>query len=367
MRKAQGSSPSGWRRSPRRGKWTERPGVGERDHAGALAGGEHQGGVEAGPDSVMADDRVRAGLPAEEPQAHARYPRIGLVGRLEHAGQRRRPEHPAVLVGAAAQQGRGVAGHVAGGGVDRAAAGRHDLAVGDRPEPAGAQQVAGGQAGAHQPGPGEVGVVHAERPEHALAEVAAERDTADILDDLAERGEAVVGVGPLSARLDIDVQAAPVVSGERGNRAPGPCPPAQRRPEQVGGLAHRPDSGGVGQQVPQRGRAEARPGRYQPVGGQVVTRGGVEVDQPLLLQLHHGDRGDGLGDRGDPEDGVLIDRRPGRDVGDAVPVEPGQGPVADHRHRQAGDRPAVEDLADPGGQVGLIDCCGLHNCSSRAS
>jgi AraC-like DNA-binding protein len=31
---------------PRRGEGAERPGVGERDHAGAVAGGEHQGGVE---------------------------------------------------------------------------------------------------------------------------------------------------------------------------------------------------------------------------------------------------------------------------------------------------------------------------------
>jgi hypothetical protein len=267
-----------------------------------------------------------------------------------------------VLVGATAQQGRGVAGHVAGGGVDRAATGRHDLSVGDRLEPAGAQHVAGGQAGLHPTGPDEVGVLHAERSEHALAEVAAERDAADILDDLAERGEAMVGIGPLGARLGVDVQAAPVVPGEWGDRAPGPRPPAQRRAEQVGGAAHRPDPGGVGQQVAQRGRAEARPGRDHPVGAQVGTRGRVEVDQPLLLQLHDGDRGDGLGDRCDPEDGVLIDRRPGRDVGDAVPVEPGQGPVADHPHRQASDRPAAEDLANPGFQIELIDSCGLHGC-----
>jgi phosphate transport system protein len=34
----------------------------------------------------------------------------------------------------------------------------------------------------------------------------------------------------------------------------------------------------VGQQVPQRGRPEARPGRDQPVGVQVATRGRIEVD-----------------------------------------------------------------------------------------
>ena len=59
-------------------------------------------------------------------------------------------------------------------------------------------------------------MVHAERSEHALAEVAAERDAADILDDLAERGEAMVGVGPPGARFGVDVQAPSVVPGERG-------------------------------------------------------------------------------------------------------------------------------------------------------
>jgi hypothetical protein len=92
-------------------------------------------------------------------------------------------------------------------------------------------------------------VVHAERAEHALTEVAAEREPADVLDDLTERGEPVVGVGPLAARLDIDVQAAPVVLGERRGRAPRPRSPAQRRPEQVEGVAHCPHSGGMGQQV----------------------------------------------------------------------------------------------------------------------
>jgi hypothetical protein len=114
----------------------ERPGVGERDDTDALAGGEHHGGVEAAPDPVVTDGPVSAGLVAPEPQAHARYPGIGLVVGLEHRGKRPGLEHRAVLVGAAAQQRGGVAGHVAGGGVDRAAAGYRHLAVGDRLEPA---------------------------------------------------------------------------------------------------------------------------------------------------------------------------------------------------------------------------------------
>jgi hypothetical protein len=49
---------------PRRGERAERPGVGEGDHAGALAGSEHQGGVETGPDPVVADGGVSADLAA---------------------------------------------------------------------------------------------------------------------------------------------------------------------------------------------------------------------------------------------------------------------------------------------------------------
>jgi hypothetical protein len=103
----------------------------------------------------------------------------------------------------------------------------------------------------------------------------------------------------------------------------------------------------MGQQVPQRRRPEARLGGDQPVGAQVVAGGRVEVDQSLFPQLHDGDRRDGLGDRVDPEDGVLADRRARLDVGDAVPMKPRQGSAADHPHRQAGHRPAVEDLGDP--------------------
>jgi hypothetical protein len=118
--------------------------------------------VEAVPDPVVTDGPDSAGLAAPEPQADARYPGIGLVVRLEHPGKRLGLEHRAVLVGAAAQKRRDVAGHVAGGGVDRAAAGWHYLAVGDRLEPARAQRVPGGQAGPHPLGPEQVGVLHAE-------------------------------------------------------------------------------------------------------------------------------------------------------------------------------------------------------------
>src|SRR5574341_683710 len=43
------------------------------------------------------------------------------------------------------------------------------------------------------------------------------------------------------------------------------------------------------------------------------------------------------------------------DVGEPVPVEELQGPVADHAHRQPDGGPAVEDLADAGADRKLVD------------
>jgi hypothetical protein len=85
-----------------------------------------------------------------------------------------------------------------------------------------------------------------------------------------------------------------------------------------------------------------------------VAGGGVEIDEPLLPRLQHGDRGERLGDGGDPKDRVLGHGCVRRDVRDAVAVEPLQRPVADHPHRQAGRRPAVEDLMDPGLHLELV-------------
>ena len=196
---------------------------------------------------------------------------------------------------------------------------------------------------------------HAERAEHVLAQVAVERGSGDVLDDLAERGEPVIGVRPLGAWLGVDAQAVAVVLGQRGHRPARGHAPAQYRPQQVGGFAYGPDPGGVSQQVPQRGRPEPRPGGDQPEGAQVAAGRRVQVNKSPFLQLHDGDRRDGLGHRGDPEHGVRADRRARAYVGDAVPVEPRQGSAADHPDGQASDRPAVEDLADPGRQRTLIE------------
>jgi len=104
----------------------------------------------------------------------------------------------------------------------------------------------------------------------------------------------------------------------------------------------------VGEQVAHRRGPEAGLGGDQPVGAQVVVGRRIQVDQPLLGQLHHGDRRERLGDRPDPEHRVPSDGCVRRDVREAVGEEGLQGPVADHAHRQADGRVAVEDVVDAG-------------------
>jgi hypothetical protein len=127
--------------------------------------------------------------------------------------------------------------------------------------------------------------------------------------------------------------------------------------EQVGGVDDLGDAGGVGQQLADGRRPEAGLGRDQLVGAQVVVGRGVQVDQPLLGQLQHRDGGEGLGHRADPEDRVLGDRRARGDVGQPVPGEPLQAPVADDPDGQADGRVAVQDPVDPGPQRALVDQC----------
>jgi len=188
-----------------------------------------------------------------------------------------------------------------------------------------------------------------------LAEVAVEGKPADVFDDLAQRGEPVIGVGPPGARLDVDAQTPSVVLGKRRRRAVHSRAPAKGWLQQVRGFADRANSGGMGQEVPHRRRPEARLCRYQLVAAQVVVGGRIEVDQSVLPQLHHGNRREGLGDGGDPEDRVLGDRCVRRDVRYTKAVEPGKGSVSHHPHGKAGGRPAVEDLANLGPYLELIN------------
>jgi hypothetical protein len=109
------------------------------------------------------------------------------------------------------------------------------------------------------------------------------------------------------------------------------------------------------QQIPDRGGAPAPISPDQPEGAQIVICRSVQLEQSPLPQLHHSDRGEGLGDRPDPEGRVFVDRSVGFDVSDAVSVEELGGPVADHSQHQADGRPAVHDLIDSGADLLLIN------------
>ena len=132
-------------------------------------------------------------------------------------------------------------------------------------------------------------VRHPEGLEDVPAEVAVERLTADVLDDLTQGGEAVIAVGKGGAGLRHQPDTAAVVLGQRRQRLPYlhavkrwtaiERPP--RRMEQIAQVEHVGNPGGVGQQMPQRRRTPSRLGRDEFVGAQVVVGGGIEIDQSL--------------------------------------------------------------------------------------
>ena len=163
----------------------------------------------------MEDEAVAGGLGAEEPEAHARQPRVRLVVGLEHRRERRRLEDAPVLVGATAEQRRDEAGQVARGRVDPAGAGADQVEIRNGLRTATSERVARRQPRGDPIRADEIAVGHAERLEDALAEVALERHPAHVLDDLAERRVAVVAVGEGRAGLDDHPQPVAVVLGER--------------------------------------------------------------------------------------------------------------------------------------------------------
>ena len=163
---------------------------------------------------------MAGGVGAEEPETHARQPRVRLVVGLEHRGERRGLEHAPVLVGATAEQRRDEAGHVARRRVDPAGAGADPVAIRDGLRATASERVARREPRGDPIRADEIAVGHAERLEDALAEVALERHPAHVLDDLAERRVAVVAVGEGGAGLDDDPQPAAVVLGERRQPLP---------------------------------------------------------------------------------------------------------------------------------------------------
>jgi hypothetical protein len=270
--------------------------VGERHDGETVVGGQEDLRGEGRHHALVLEHSMSPCVATEERQALARDPGVRLVLGLEHRGQRRGLEHGAVLIAATTEERREVAGHVPGRRVGAAPGRRHHLVVGVRLGATGAQVVAGGQ-----PRPGrlrwhEVGVDHAEGGEDVLAQVAVERLPDHVRDELAQRGEPVIGVPPPRPRLGDDAQAGPVVPGRRRQRSSDSHGLAEQFPAHAGGMQHLADPSGVSEQVTHRGGPPRRIRRQKSEGAQVVVRRRVQVDQRLLHQLHHGDRGEGLGE-----------------------------------------------------------------------
>ena len=119
-----------------------------------------------------------------------------------------------MLVAATIEERGKVAGHVPGCRVGGGASRGDHLVVGVWLWDAGTKVVAGGQPGAGRLGSDQVSVGHAEGCEDVLAQVAVEGLAGHVLDELAQRGEPVVGVPGAGARLGPDGQGA-------GGRGPG--------------------------------------------------------------------------------------------------------------------------------------------------
>jgi hypothetical protein len=99
----------------------------------------------------------------------------------------------------------------------------------------------------------------------------------------------------------------------------------------------------------------------QPKCAKVIVCRRIKIHQPLFPQLHYGNSGEGLGDRSDPKDGVLSDRRLGPDIGKAVPMEPRDAAVIDDGDGQSCTRPAIKKLSDCRLQVEVIDSFVRHD------
>ena len=198
-------------------------------------------------------------------------------------------------------------------------------------------------------------MVHPQRFEDALAQVILEWLAGDVLDDLSERCESVVAVGPLGSRLDLNWQALAVVLTQRGcARSPRPNARADTRLQQVPDPPPIANPSGMGQKMAHRW-TKALLGRHQPERAKVIAGGHVQVHEPPLAQLHHRDRGERLGDRPDPEHRVIRDRLLGFNVRDAVAKEPLQRSVAHDNDSEPGGGPAVQPLGHLELQIELVD------------
>ncbi len=104
----------------------------------------------------------------------------------------------------------------------------------------------------------------------------------------------------------------------------------------------------MGEQVAERWRAPTRVSGRETVGREVLPYRGVEVDETLLPELHEGDGGEGLGDRGDSEHGATRDRRRRGDIGATVTPEVGEATVTDNADGQSHRRLVGHDPVHQG-------------------
>ena len=170
-----------------------------------------------------------------------------------------------MLVGAALEQGPCVADEVLQGGVHATATPSDPVAVRYRPRPRAAEGVPGGETGRERRSAEEIRVHHPHGPEDALAEVSVQRQTADVLDDLAQRREAWIAVGECGAWVRYDFESIAVVITQRRQRLTerdaedrrAGVPGTPTEVEQVPEVTRIRDPGGVGQQMTDRGLPEA--------------------------------------------------------------------------------------------------------------
>ena len=188
-----------------------------------------------------------------------------------------------------------------------------DLEVLHRLEALARRLVADRQPLAHARRALEVGVLHPERLEDALAHHLRERAPAQVLDDQAQQREAVVGVGPLGPGRDRGSQRAGVVLAQRRRGSPGFAPsPITGRARSDGRRSSPSPLVWVSRWRTVTGAGASMRARV----AEVVDRG-VELERALLDQLHHRDGGHRLGDRADAEHRVALHRAPGVRVGHA--------------------------------------------------
>jgi hypothetical protein len=223
--------------------------------------------------------------------------------------------------------------------------------VADQARAVGTQCVPRREATADAIGSDQIGLLHAERLEDVLAEVALQGSPGHVLDDLAERGKPVIAVDVPHAGFCDQAQTAPVVLGEGGHRPSELHHLSKGRHERSREMDALGEPGGIGQQMTHRRGPVCGVRGNQLVRDQIVVRGSIEIKHPLLPQLHHGDRGERLRERPDAEDGVFGYRRVRRDIGESVTVEELQSTVTNDPDGETDGWMPVEDPTDFGIQL----------------